>query len=683
MSDTGNSCVVEIWVDDYQGNPTQLIGSEEPIELSTNVGEHKWLTPILLTSGFIRVTLDESEWRGIMPTSETSNMVVLKVNNSVAWRGYMVDESLTSTLYGGKQEYEFSVQCPLSVLATMKLPWSQSESQNTFGRLIWRIISLLEEDMKPEYVYVTDNVDLQRIPELAAITDLRQFYDIESRPISTAWSGVEEFYRSPNVTALEMLTEVCKFWGWTLAYEQDTLYFMSGDEKQGYRFVTFAELESLDNTTSCMTIGASTVPYNSQVFASTDHSVMMDTPRREVAVECDMGSDDEVFHLDIEKIGQFESMPSEVENVSGNIHADCIMWRSQINSVFADGILVSWDGSMGHGALQGLRPEDNEYHNAVFRKTDRWTDADDAAKKKYNWKYAIFKTPSFDPHIVNGYKILTMKTDGVFTFDNCAIVIEGKVEAQRNFSADASAKALEVHIRVGNKQWNGSSWINLPDEGHIQWVSVPVGGNTVSEQTKSGQIFCPINYTSPYQGADGYVMPVTTPMSGRLTVILRWTQLPYSSYEPGAEYNWYFITEFKVRAVQAHSTQLHIPELSDKNVYKSTLAGYGEEKIQMKFATYLKNTYTSGLIHNENGGYIQTVQYKSGTERPENHLLGRMERLYGQRTEWRDINVKEAGLPAVAFRSNWSDGSSQWAPMGMTRRWRSGDAIVTLGKLPN
>ena len=687
----GNNCVVEILVEGFSGTATTLTAGEDPLVLETNAGSHEWLSPLMLTSGFLRLWLEESQVQGMMPTSATSHLVKLKIDNQVKWTGYLKQEALTAPLYDGANEYEFPVWCPMSVLDTMNLTFNENETQTTIGHLIWRIFSMLT-DITYNYVYVVNNLSsTTTFPELSAIVDIRQFFDLLSRPIQDVGNiyGIEEQYYESNTTCLKILEEICKFWGWTMLLDRGNIYMLGPDAKAGYRYLSFTTLGSITGSTQAITQSVSTESLASKTYLTTDHQYAIDVPKKKIEVKSAIKAEDPIFAVNVEQAGQFAGYPDSIMSDSGNITADCVLGRTDVNKLLADGIYISWDGWMS-ADIQQSWGGDFEQTFPIFRKYDKFTDSQEFSKKSYSWSYAIFLSRMFRVGADDNKQcILKLESVNSYSFTDCALVLEANILGKHQFwktmdVISGEDNRLYFRVTVGNKrwdyyhqQWADSASINNP------WFVVPIGADATDQHVREGKICRNTIYSTPYQGADGFAIPVETPMSGRITIEILWTQYPFSSFQQHTNPQWYLITGLKFRAVPKLQTTYFWKEPDNENSYTENLDGVGDEKTDLKLKTWNNTNYGSGLLIAPSGGWLTSVPFAGGTTRPESNLLQRMKALYGQATEWRDIVIEDAYTAAYPIgKWNYTDSEGTWAPCGYTRRFRDCEVKLNLGKLP-
>jgi hypothetical protein len=191
---------------------------------------------------------------------------------------------------------------------------------------------------------------------------------------------------------------------------------------------------------------------------------------------------------------------------------------------------------------------------------------------------------------------------------------------------------IVLKLQVGNLWWNGEEWTSTESTFIVETDAKSVISNKTSDMVTDIE--------------DGYFIPVTTPMSGTLKLSLMNGTAYQVTYPNGQSiiegvYNC-IVSSFDVRYTVASD-----PFVSQRKVntyyQRVQAAGFSEDKsVMLDVGTYNYNVDSPMFIRDRNDNYIETIQYASGTERIESHLLSRMVEYYNTRRAVYNIRFESA-----------------------------------------
>ena len=105
------------------GTQVPLKGGAEPFVTEEDTNDDVFQA-IRTQSGSIRILDDGKgddgtsfDWKDLLPSTDSARPVTLTAGGSTVWMGFMQSQTFSGELYGGKQERDFPVLCPLGVLA--------------------------------------------------------------------------------------------------------------------------------------------------------------------------------------------------------------------------------------------------------------------------------------------------------------------------------------------------------------------------------------------------------------------------------------------------------------------------------------------------------------------------------------------------------------------------------------
>lgn len=677
--------VANIYVEGFSGDATTMTAAAKPF-YTAEQNDHQWLTvPVRTQTGYLRVVCEESEWRGLIPTSATSHYVELKKGNDIMWFGFIKPEAFTHSLYSGVDTYEFPIQCPLSVLDGMNLEWDASQSINSFATLLHRVISL--SGVTFTNCYFPNNLE-NLFDDLLATSNTIQYYETAER-LEAVLSGaatITDYYLKPRVTALEILKDICQFWGWECHQWGTELYFTAHDEHCGYRKIPFADLTTLTTSYNMQLTAAGYIGVEDAVYMTAKHQVEMALPAREVTVKTDINETSDIMDVDISAVAQFSDMPPGWTRVGDNIIANCLIFRTDYEypGVQIPGMIVEYEGANGmDGATKASLEAKgilNQY-GPVFQRISEFS-ATGANPNKYNLQDYIFMygiTENGD----DAYAYLSLSTIASYSFYQCGIAISANVYCV--IAHGVADPGLQAQISVGNYVWTGSIWEYHPDGWRGTWVNIPIGQNSSTAQTHDAVIVNTEIWDTPYQGAEGFVVPVTTPISGTLRIVFRWAQTQEQYCQSETIYPYMRMDSLGVKVYRPSSGSTISPKRENSREYKEDITTQSSESVSVdvKYATDNWNTFGTAFVCTKEGSYMKNMTYWTGdSERPEQHLLDRLTALYTKPTEWREIDVDDSleKYSGTAF-ALLDENGDYWSPVAVARNWVDNVARMTIGKV--
>ncbi|MBR2016345.1 MAG: hypothetical protein IKA00_03450, partial [Prevotella sp.] len=241
-----------------------LKGAAQPFVTQEDDDEDMF-TPIRTQSGYLRIVDDGSvagfNWKNLVPLTAFGKPVALMAGSTVVWQGYIQTQTFSGELYGGAQEREYPVICPLSVLEA-KEPSVVERDTKSFAYLLWTILSAAQTTGIVEFdnVYFQGGADARSW--LQTKIDWKNFHSTDSDGVVSA-----------KYSMYQILEDVCTFWGWTCRTQGKDVYFTCADDSTEKNFlqVTLAQLETLGANTGSV-ISRTSVSLSGDIFASRDNN---------------------------------------------------------------------------------------------------------------------------------------------------------------------------------------------------------------------------------------------------------------------------------------------------------------------------------------------------------------------------------------------------------------------------
>lgn len=199
------------------------------------------------------------------------------------------------------------------------------------------------------------------------------------------------------------------------------------------------------------------------------------------------------------------------------------------------------------------------------------------------------------------------------------------------------AGPIEIKFRVGEKWWNGSSWGNAET-----WFTIQAGSEDGS--SVPGKILSTKTLDQPYNGADGYVMPINEDLSGVV-------ELTIHAIVNDSAYRQLYLDNLKVDYYKDDNISEIRKSGNQDNVYVSVLqrSASNEKEIELKIASNNNNpaAYNTLSGAGRDVGPLYFIE-EGASMLAEEHLLGILKQVYGRITEKLNITVERSELTPMA-----------------------------------
>jgi len=285
---------------------TALKGGASPFVTQEDDTEDVF-TPIRTQTGYLRIVDDgkaldgvtDFNWKSLIPATDTSIPVQLKQGNTVLWQGFLQAQTFSGELYGGTQEREYPVQDALAALGGIDIDFNAG-LQN-FAYILKQVCDTI--DTKSSNMVHIDTVKVQGGSDaqvwLGTKTDWQNFAAEDSDGIMRA-----------KYSLLQVLEDMCRFWGWTARTQGTTMYLTCQDDTQEnatFLTLTRSQLDTLANgeTAGVVVNAPSTVALSGDIFASKSNSeTKLQGPHRAV-VSADCNERDTVVQFAPQEIREW------------------------------------------------------------------------------------------------------------------------------------------------------------------------------------------------------------------------------------------------------------------------------------------------------------------------------------------------------------------------------------------
>lgn len=572
------------------GAAIPLKGGAQPFTTQEDDSDDMF-TPIRTQTGYIRIVDDGKDangtawnWKDLLPATDTSRPVTLTVGGTVVWQGFMQAQNFGGVLYGNPQEREFPVQCPLTALSASDVDATNRELRN-FAYIIKQAFDNLTGITINNFIF-QGGTKAQDI--LLKLVDWQNLVSEEDGVISGRYDN------------LQVLTDVCAFWGWTCRTCGQNVYFTCADDAtlmSDALILSYAQLGTMAGGISAGSTSEtflSNVSPSGDIFSSVDNAEYLVRGYNLARVTADGNSADE---------NVMEAYPTKVEETminNGNYtesYNDCYAVYTGDLSSFTDIYLTgSCNGSYATFnkmlVKKNMSDPGSEYNVVRIRKT--FISASQTAFASFE---TVFHHSYYDTTIANG------------GFDYGGINIYGDVfrKGKRYEDYDnngAGKKHINLRVGIGKTRetalwWTGSAWSST-----VSAISIRIGDQSPRQQLLS------INTNA-------------NNLQGKLFVdFLGSSDIPEDNSERRFEFVGFQVTF--TRRIYKHLMDQSVRKGSIEYKASNNSVVSDEWNADCIYASDNDMLWGYGVIMNNDGKWLTTMTYGTQSKHPEQHLADRV-----------------------------------------------------------
>lgn len=642
----GNDAQIDIYEEGWNGGITELEPAESPFSTEED-SEDDFLKPVRAQTGYLRV-VDNGDLDGLMPADNTQHYLELYINNKISWCGYMQADTFSEDWDITPLITEYPLVSPLGILNGIYLDQDK-------GMGVVKLAELLLECIEATGVNYT-RIYFPREVWYSATESAKTPFDVAlSRQAFFKDNGSEErdavdWQRYDASTCFSFLEEFCKFWGWTLHERHRMLYFIG--ESEEYYETTIGDLKAIiwNANPSFVRIPAQEMSFYSLSLDGDDNKkeILQGVNKVKITAKIDavgtvVPAIDEGY-MDVIYDGTVKYMAGE--NVIG--YKRDIAYKPDTMDVAM--YIYGYNSSLGQ-----IKESEYTYENlqnkgigAMYVKRDIYHWSDLANKRNYDYKEGIWivKKSGFEepyPDSLDEARrmpILRMRSSNAAKYSNGAFVISAQTIGydvpafQYPLQENNGAGDIEIKFRVGDKWWNGNEWSNVET-----WFNISIGNDDDSGAVP-GKIKSTKTLEMPYNGADGYVMPINENLSGIV-------ELEIHAIFNDSSYAQLYMDNLKVEYFKDDGESVSNKSKRDENVYVTLLQKrFSDDKeLELKIASNNKNqaAYNTLFGAGRDVGDLYFVQEETSML-AEEHLLGILKRVYGRITEKLNVTIERSEL---------------------------------------
>lgn len=660
MSLNGTSYEVQV---DGATAETTLTGAAQPFVTQEDDDDDIFM-PVRTQSGYLRIVDTGKDangnnfnWRDLIPTTITSRPVRLYRGNTVVWRGYLQPQTFSGEVGNYVKEREFPVQCELSVLEKTDPTFDQTK--------IIRIAELLNMALPSatvhwDYMYFSG-------------TDATEEW-LFDKVVS---GNFTDEYGETQYSCLELLKEICLFFGWTCRMDGSNIIFSAAwsDFDPAWGRISPQDLDGIAEGDS--RVSATDVAWETDTLADADYR---DSQSTETIME---GISKATIHTVVNKRYTVMAVPySDIADATSDKTITVYTWAVSPN---VDGWLFKrmTKDNGGHSWTFGtnkLTLQDGNNWNGCYFQTYEWYEGDLDDKTKFNWSNRLVCFSRQSAFVLEStearnyeYGLLCLSAT---TFVD---VISGEHKTY------IGQGMMNVWLSIGDYYWDGNQWTTTRSV-----CTIYIGTKDGTEGEGTGSIitnsnvghYSNGNYTPPGFGTwDGFGIHVVQPLCGKLKIELKDILIPDTTVSNLMAAQGLTIQEFKV-TFQRYPGYLKNSEKGE-NVYEQTNNSHfrNEKDVRTVLATFNENSNAVSFLLDGDGYMVDEITYTTlhsgpGTARPEEHNVNLMAGVGSRTLRMYDVNLDTTSHPSLSPLKKVDVAGVETYPIAISHNWR--DDITTI-----
>jgi hypothetical protein len=487
----------------------------------------------------------------------------------------------------------------------------------------------------------------------------------------------EELYESD--TCLSVLEEFCKFFGWTLIERGRDLYFLSTADVDYGRF-SYSVLKS--GGIGLLDTERITKDITELTWRGNGHTTDKVQGVTKITVTADMNPvEDAMIKVDSDKLSRETVLTQTSENGDRKLYARVYGKGSATAGVEFYQFDSGWNSDNEWISYPVDWDASNVFNRfgAAFVSYEMYDTADEADKRNYNLTDALLvcairkdKTTSTSLDEKYGFEAVRMTNREIARYRNGAFVISASIVAmveRFNFGTTNGGGYLEFKLRVGEVWWNGTEWAETECTFRMGLGS---DDSTDVVNETAGQILSTKTLDQPYNGADGYVIPIEQALGGEIELVV---MVPHFEDKTQSQAIWFLFKSFKLEYYPDDGNWTKNATDRKTNEYKTLIDLFTDEKdVKLKIGSDKNNgaCYASVMMKSE---YVTEIYDEAASEmvRPEYALLRKLKAQYGVMKERLTLEV-EAGETGPMHRISYE--GKNYIPTGKAVRYA--DAVEEL-----
>lgn len=705
----GTQYRVDIYDEGYTGSPVELTAGETPFTTDEDDSDD-FFAPVRTQSGTLQICTETPsgstiKLEDILPANNIERpvrLVNLSNSNAVEWQGFLSCEAYSQDYIGIPQNLDLPLIGVLEAMASVEADPAKLSGLNTVGTTIEKLLDIFID--KAGVSYFSEYY----LPSIARGSN------IVSKYIDASVLFEQKEYNNENSTTYivsglslqDCLARIATYMGWCLREKSGTLYFMAANETVGYnRVYRTGVVNSQGNIIIKWQGDLSVKSVSTQNIDDLDwmgnghqRSVAQGAKSVEVvaklgkyAVNLDLpnfpyGETYEIYKQYNGPTNRIYILASIVNNPYNNVALN--YYKATISYVYgsqspvetttladllehlfdARGIVDIYSGSgtetVRSGAFFAKVAYENQNQSAHSTNDGLFV----------SWLPRITSTdystlPLFLMRSITTYSIGGGYLKLSASLSNLVVNYDAHFEVVWITKEDNYTDSILMHIRFGNKYWNGSQWVNSFTK---VWVDIE-GSNFKKNWTP----------TTPVEETDGYLIPLSN-NNGELEIAI----YPQNNMPNTGNSTFLLNTFFSNLGVEYVQTDAEkISDRSENHYFRLLGTNFRDEiSISTEIASMLNNQPSPSLIMNSTTEAMTELNYGStqspDMRRPEVDLLNRLAAYYGAARQRLELEVAHITTPLPQLRLNGINDGKVYLPMAESRDWRTGVCKLTCIECP-
>ena len=578
------------------GTRQTLKGAAQPFVTEEDDNDDMFF-PIRLQTGYVRIIDTAGIWKNLMPATAVSLPVELYRGQMLMWRGFMKPETYSGAYLELPQERSFPIVCQLSVLESFDVePITPNNTANIAGILHYIFSKIGTWD----YLVFQgiDAVNDWLTKELSWLNFINSDADGQT---------------TTKYNCLELLEEICKFFGWTCRTYAGNVFFVApttaGAQATGFQMITMAQLYDISN-------GYAVNPHNVE-FADEGIFKYANDQNTEEYVQ---GVNKVTVTADIDKISSILSIPFDKIANDFRGASTTITTVGNTNYIRVNHDVTSYEDN---NIVVDFRSNQAQYPvNSGKFQADEKFEGDIQQKHNFDFRYSAYLVCNSFSQDMADY-CMHIRTKNAYSFRRGMLTINAAVKAN---DYDSFVVRLKLGVRIGGMWWSGSEWVN-----YASTFDVETDGNVIPDSRQ---------LQGPYDAYTGFGVPITSPMGGVLEVyvfgISIGGQAPWECHLTSLDIGFALLQSESVNSDRPRNTYEH----------QNGSRFAASREVQLAFFTNDRNAFAMNALMNNNGSFTTQLPYSDSQddtnfERPEVHLVETIAAYYYTRKVKLRLNITE------------------------------------------
>jgi hypothetical protein len=457
----------------------------------------------------------------------------------------------------------------------------------------------------------------------------------------------------PSYNCLEILEEICKFYGWSCRTHGDGIWFTSiTDDERSDIVAVYTMQELAAGTTSTPAESFTHITLADADFASNDHSEEWIPGCKSVAFNSELNAFDTIIEVPKDELLRKyrNNNVAHGEHWKDHDANECyFQFKGALNY---ENALVKIKTFVEHESADDSDPQC--FGRLAIFDTDM-----SEPKLRYNWTLSIdgFRSEDYGPRR-SSTPLIEIESKAAYILSDGILYINGKTD-------NVVGGQATCVLKIGNQYWNGTAWTSTASTFTLKCDSEGV------EDTRTS-----INETE-YQGTG---IPITTTLTGKIYFAIN--DVPPFVWAAIVDMNGYFpLQDFEIGFVRRQQDS----EANDLN-YTATGGAFPEEvtvdsifctdKIKTEGDNTMRCEMGYGLLFS-NTLIIDTIPYKTDYLKPEQHnanLIAAYGSTIRQVLTLQLWNSRVAASPKSIITLE----GKRYFPVSISHQWRDGISEVKL-----